>query len=360
MIDSLRSQPEWRSEIITGRSASFPDNLVPPDIRVQALRMFRPIPGWLGDKSAYPLGFARALRRRATAASIVHVHGLWRYPSMIGAPLLRSMRVPYVVSPHGLLMRDPLNRHGLVKRAALRLGERRNLTEAAGVLVSSSLELQGLADLGVTPSRITVVPLGISREASEFFDAHRGEPSLRRNVILSVARIHPIKQLDKLVAAFELLEAPNWSLEIVGPIEDAVYAERLRARLSSPKLAGRAALLGEIRGADLWRRYLACGVFVLASRSENFGLAVLEALTAGAPVITTTGTMWRDLESEGAGWCVEDSVLELVRTLTIVLSMTPAQRAAVSVSAHTYAEMRYSHSRATQALISAYERALLP
>ena len=56
---------------------------------------------------------------------------------------------------------------------------------------------------------------------------------------------------------------------------------------------------GPIYDAAKWDAYRMADLFVLPSLNENFGLTVAEALAAGTPVMATTGTPWRRVETEG-------------------------------------------------------------
>src|SRR5438132_9860273 len=58
----------------------------------------------------YPFGFSGKLAALARRFDLVHIHGLWRYPTLVGGRLLRRLRAPYVLSPHGLLMPEALSR----------------------------------------------------------------------------------------------------------------------------------------------------------------------------------------------------------------------------------------------------------
>ena len=69
----------------------------------------------------------------------------------------------------------------------------------------------------------------------------------------------------------------------------------------------RASGVGRVKVVDGTRApppYPLASLFLLPSRSENFGLTVAEAMSYAVPVIVTNTTPWQDLPRRGAGWCV--------------------------------------------------------
>ena len=56
--------------------------------------------------------------------------------------------------------------------------------------------------------------------------------------------------------------------------------------------------------------------------SENFGVAVSEALSHGCPAVVSTGAPWSELEEKGCGWWTENDVSSLVKTLNIAMSQS--------------------------------------
>ncbi|MCB1783806.1 MAG: glycosyltransferase family 4 protein [Alphaproteobacteria bacterium] len=115
----------------------------------------------------------------------------------------------------------------------------------------------------------------------EFVADPAGE-GLGRKVLLSVGRLHPLKDQGVLVQAFARLAAdfPDWDLKIVGEgemrgdLEALVVQERLEDRVFLP---------GAIK--DISAQYRAAQIFVLPSRYEGFGLATAEAMAHGLPVV---------------------------------------------------------------------------
>jgi glycosyltransferase involved in cell wall biosynthesis len=82
---------------------------------------------------------------------------------------------------------------------------------------------------------------------------------------------------------------------------------------------------GPLYGDAKWQAFRAAALFVLPSRSENFGMAVAEALAAGTPTIVSNAAPWRLLPARNAGWSIDVGVDPLVDCLQRALS-TPPER----------------------------------
>ena len=91
-------------------------------------------------------------------------------------------------------------------------------------------------------------------------------------------------------------------------------------RFVSDQGAARVSFAGELIGAAKLDAYTNASVYVLPSHSENFGVTVAAALSAGTPVITTDRTLWRGLEARGAGWFIETGPAPLALCLREALA----------------------------------------
>lgn len=123
--------------------------------------------------------------------------------------------------------------------------------------------------------------------------------AVRRNEFLYVGRVHPEKGIQLLLEAYEKYcegrEHP-WNLVIVGPWEEGlggggeVFFKKLR-QSCSPQTWQRITWAGFIRDVEeLRRKLLQAGLFLypsLAETGESFGLAPLEAMGCGCPVLTS-------------------------------------------------------------------------
>jgi glycosyltransferase involved in cell wall biosynthesis len=266
--------------------------------------------------------FSPALSRALSAAvggvDVVHAHGLWIYPNACAANAARRVGKPYVISTRGMLAPEALEYSAIRKRIFWWAHQRRALEGAASLHVVSDREYEGLRAMGVT-SPIAVIPHGIERPRVA------PRPSLKgtKRTILSLGRLHPIKGLDTLILAWARLEKdnPDWCLKIAGPSE-ANYQAKLR-RIATDVGATRVEFLGPRAGQEKDLTFASASLFVLPSRSENFALTVLEALSHGVPVIATKGTPWARLPENHCGWWIDHGVESLAATLAHAMRLPP-------------------------------------
>lgn len=361
MLDVGLERGDWRPLLITARFRGVPlreEMLRRLGASAQVLDVPTAFPARIGQAIGPPR-FASILQRSLSSSTMVHIHGLWRFPSFRGGPIVRRLRVPYVVSPHGLLMPGPLRRGSFKKRIALRLVELANLRFADAIVVSSRLEREGVERIAPSlADRIVEISPGLDGRAADFFQREARPTGSDRRTILCVARLHPIKGLHHLVEAFERIAGAYgaWDLLIVGPLEDLAYVRQLNEIVLQAGLTSRVTLVGTLSDEALWRTYLRADVFVLPSTSENFGLAVLEALAAGVPVITTKGTIWNELESEGCGWWVDPDADHLGKALTQALALSDASRREMGARGAALAAKRYSQEQLGSRLSDLYRR----
>ena len=109
----------------------------------------------------------------------------------------------------------------------------------------------------------------------------------RRKTILYVGRVEYAKGVDLLINAFSRLKDkhPDWNVELVGEIS-ASFKNQLEG-LITKDLEDRVVLAGPLYGRELAERYLQAKIFCFASRSENFPIALLEAMYFGSAVISS-------------------------------------------------------------------------
>lgn len=177
------------------------------------------------------------------------------------------------------------------------------LATARHVIVSSETTRRRLADFGVEPARVSVVKPGIDPPGGR----RRARRHRRRGVpltLLSVANLIPRKGQDLLVKALKRSQRRPWQLLLVGPQRDAAFARRLRLLVCTLGLGQRVTLTGEVTPRRLAALYAGADLFVLPSHYEGFGIALVEAVAHGAPVLTTRAGAIEEAVPDGAAMFV--------------------------------------------------------
>jgi glycosyltransferase involved in cell wall biosynthesis len=157
------------------------------------------------------------------------------------------------------------------------------------------------------------LPLGLTSDRGPNYATARRKLGWSESevVLLFLSRIHPKKGLDVLLRSLAGLERGTLGtvrLAVVGGGEEDYVGElKTFAARESARLP-RVDWVGEIWDDGKWAYFQGADLFCLPSHSENFGLAVLEALQVGTRVLTTIETPWDIVTSLDAGMIVEPTV----------------------------------------------------
>jgi glycosyltransferase involved in cell wall biosynthesis len=204
----------------------------------------------------------------------------------------RRRRLPFVVALKGIIADELKNERGWVRRLlALQARWERLNTERADLVLVTSRYCAGVAqrEYGVPPERLAVVPEPVDLEVWDDLCARaRGRARPRADaegpVVLCVARMYARKRIGDLLRAAPLVRAavPSARVRVVGRGPEWEAVRRLHAELG---LAGVVELLGDVSLAELATEYVGADAFCLPSVQEGFGIAFLEAMAAGLPVV---------------------------------------------------------------------------
>ncbi|MCF8478536.1 MAG: glycosyltransferase [Pseudolabrys sp.] len=231
---------------------------------------------------------ARALRAELAAFDLVHLHTIYQWPVWVAARQARALRVPYVISPRGMLVKELIRRRNrLVKTLWLELVGRRSLAHAAAIQATSDVEAAELARFGWTLPPVVTIPNGVDDPepvpalqavAPDVLAATAGGPA-----VLYVGRLSWKKGLERLLQAFA--RTPSGTLVIAGT-DDEGLAARLSVLAAELRIGARVRIVPRtVSGVDKEHLFAAARLFVLPSYSENFGNTVLEAMRRGVAVV---------------------------------------------------------------------------
>jgi glycosyltransferase involved in cell wall biosynthesis len=173
----------------------------------------------------------------------------------------------------------------------------------------------------------------------------------QRRFFLFLSRIHAKKGCDLLLEAFGRLAAQaDVDLVIAGPDEEGLRPQ-LEARAKRLGIERRVHWTGMLEGDLKWGALHAAEAFVLPSHQENFGVAVVEAMACGVPVlISDKVNIWPDIAHDEAGIVNSDTADGTWRSMTTLLAMQPEERGRMISNGLACFRARYEMKRTAQAL----------
>lgn len=324
-----------------------------------------------------PLGWSASYGKvlKATEADILHTHGLWQHPSWAALAWKRRYEKPHVVSVRGMLEPWAWQHKAWKKRPVWWLWEQRNLRSASLLHATSEQEARSLRERGLT-APIAVIPNGVDlakaerlnredRDGQELYatcpaggppgggiktETLKGDP----RTALYLSRIHPKKGLPLLLEAWTKVRPENWILHIVGPDEGGHLAE-LKQQVTVLGLGDRIRFSDALTGDAKEAAFRDSELFILPTHSENFGIAVAEAMAHGLPVITTHGAPWKVLEEESCGWWVAVSVDGIAAALDDATRRSPEVLTAMGERGSAVVAERFAWDRIAGEMIACYE-----
>jgi len=271
---------------------------------------------------------------------IFHLHGLWTLGNFIASKFAEKNDIPLILSVRGMLYPFALKRNKYIKELAYCLYQKRILKKANVIHVTSDEEEFTIKNKGFL--RTILIP-NIIYKLSECFPISKNNnyPPKKGRKIIFIGRIHPIKALDRLISAWQLLPSYFYhsnELIIVGNAPDKKYLDKLVCQSGGYKNNFAISFVGPKYSQDKYNILAECDFLILPSYAESFGNSVLEALFYGLPVIASNGTPWKSLEISGAGWCVSNEVNILSKVIQEALNLDSIRYNKMSKSAELLAE----------------------
>jgi len=279
----------------------------------------------------YSFALHRALAKNVKNFDLIHITSVFLSASTLGAYYAKKFKKPYIISPHGSLMSDPLSRHFLKKKIYLNLIEKKNLKDAA-VHFLVNQEKDDYLKAGLLLKKAIIIPNGFSIGELNIkrlgflglnFRKKFNIPSDKK-IILFLARLHPIKGLDTLIPAFAevIKKEPNVVLVLAGPDENNYKKEvELKIENCKLKIGKDVVFTGMLVGEDKISALQESDIFVLPSYSECLPMAVVEAMYFGLPVVITknVGISLR-VEKAGVGIVIEKDEKQLAEAILKILN----------------------------------------
>lgn len=307
----------------------------------------------------FSLALAQYLKKNIAQFDIVYVYSLYRFPPTVGAFYSRNNKVPYIINLHGSLDPYLYRKNRGIKALYERLVELKNLNNAAAIHFTTQEERELVKPLNLKTKTI-VIPLGIRLKdymhdrklAEKYFPELKG-----KKILLFFGRINFKKGLDLLVPAFAqiLKDIPDLWLVLAGPDNEG-YGEKVRGWLKEYKIEDKALFTGMLLGGKKGAILSLADLFVLPSYTENFGIAVVEAMAMErAVVISDKVNIWREVKEAGAGLVVPCRVDEIARACVTLLK-DPQLALEMGRRGRMFVEARYSLEATTRELEKEFQK----
>ena len=299
------------------------------------------------------LAYARDLVPKLAEArlDLLHLHGIWQYPTHAAGRWASQSGKPLIISPHGML--DPwITRRNAWKKHAARLGwERRAWKQATAFHALTSAEA---ADVRAEASsaRILTIP-NPAPPLAPFNDSQRS-PAL-----LYLGRIHEKKNIAALVAAWYAARAhlpADATLTIAGWGDDAGIAMLERAMRN--QVDDSVMFVGTAFGAQKAALFDVSRFLILPSVSEGLPMVILEAWSAGVPTLQSEACHLPEGYAQGAAMNCGTDVEEIRDAIVAALNMPHDQWQTISAAARGLASGPFSSEVVARQWSDAYCEAL--
>jgi glycosyltransferase involved in cell wall biosynthesis len=306
------------------------------------------------------LPFSNWLWRRAAEYDLIHIHTVFSYCSNVAAWIAYRKTIPYIIRPLGVLNRWGFeNRRPVLKQMSFALIEKRLLSRAAVVQYTTEQERDEAASLGF-PHRPVVIPnpveiAGLGNQVRGQFRTQYPELADRR-IVLFLSRIDPKKGLDLLLPAFREVQRqdPRAALVIAGEGERSLV-DHLHRMASELGIASSVFWPGFLSGTRRAAAFADADLFVLPSYSENFGMAPVEAMGFGLPVVLTDQVGIHTEVSGARAGVVTRVSSEAIASAIAILLRNEEMRSEMGRNASRLAASRYSVEAVAGSLIDLYE-----
>ncbi len=227
----------------------------------------------------------RFMERTIDDFDAVYISAMWQYVGIAAARVARRHSVPFVLAVHGSFSRMKMRRKWLKKNLYARVMMRSALRNCTGIHFCSEYERRTFALTSGRPYMIVPNPVDdrfIRDKSLATKPAKGGGPK----TLITAGRPDPIKGYDLCIRTIRTLKdrGQDVHLKILG-VGDSAYGDELRQLARELDVDDRVAWIPFVTGDALLQEYSGADAYISLGRSENFCIAVAEALCLGLPAI---------------------------------------------------------------------------
>lgn len=289
-------------------------------------------PAFIPRHWEYSKELHEAMAKNIKSFDLVHITSTFLFASTLGARYAKRHSVPYIISPRGNLMEPmeideagkPLRPYK--KKLYMALVEKKNLAGADAIHFTVEREKKEYGKHAPPFQKAIVIPNGLEIESFEK-NVPRGAFRQKfgigqdKKIVLFLSRISWKKGLDTLIPAFAnvLKEEPNLVLVLAGA-DDERYGNKVKKWIDDYGVKDKVIFTGVILGKDKIAALQDSSLFVLPSYSENFGMAVVDAMYCSLPVVVTNKVgIAPSVIKRKTGLVIEKNEVQLAKAILRIL-----------------------------------------
>ena len=283
--------------------------------------------------------YRKSFKKANHVPDIIHAH--FTEIGHMATELAKVEKLPLVITEHSSKMIQPI-----ISDTLKRIAKKAYYGATCVIAVSSSLKNRIYQHTGVVAEAVPNIV------ANEY---HYGKCEHVGMKFVSVATLTQGKRIDVLLRAFERLSAiyRDVTLEIVGDGEQRDSLQELAEELH---ISNKVRFHGTLARQDIDALYKRCDCFVLPSAFETFGVAYIEAMAAGLPVIATRCGGPKDFVTEENGILVDIDDVEGLKNAMLNMYLSRKQYDGSAIAANTAA--RFSASAVAKRILNIYNKVL--
>jgi glycosyltransferase involved in cell wall biosynthesis len=290
---------------------------------------------------------------------LIHIHTVFSPLVLVVYWICQFYRVPYIVTPHGMLEPWALSHKAWKKKIYFNFLEKPALQQASTVHFVASSEANSAKDFGL--NRVAVIPNGVNWEELErlphpdiFYD--RFPQTKNKTSILFLGRIDPKKGLDLLATAFAIAhrQFPETHLIVAGP-DSIGFLPTAQRYFTESGCLNAVTFTGMLAGSCKLAALAATDIYVAPSYSEGFSISVLEGMGSGLPCVITTGCNFPEAEIAQAAYVVRIDAKVIADALIKCLT-NPQQAKAMGDRSREFISQNYTWQQSAVKLLEIYQK----
>lgn len=281
-------------------------------------------------------------------AEVVHLTGVYSFPTLPTLYLCKKFGKPVVWSPRGAFQRWSGSRRRLLKSGwdalCYRLMPQKIISHVTSQqeAVETNQRFPNLECVEI-PNGVDIPEEGERRDRGEIFS------------LLFLGRLDPKKGIENLLGACKQLVSElgqKFSLTIAGSGERS-YEKFLKNEVSRLGLLGKVIFVGIVEGDKKRCLFDQADVTIVPSYTENFGLVIAESLAHGVPVVSSTGTPWKRLQDKKCGLWVENDCDSLAKAIKRIGQM-PLEE--MGQNGRLWMQQEYAWNTVAEEMLQVYKK----